>query len=412
MPVARTQPRFLGSDCRNSTSSTPNPMTSASDGTLEERRYFCQNWRADVVAVTKSDGTPIEYVRYSAYGEPTVYPVADLNMDGVVNSTDSGLWSDLLYSTSNASVYADSDLDFDGLDDWNSGGADGDLFYESYNANLGLGGTGRVSSPGVSNRTGYAGYQWDQTLGAYHVRYRVYLPDIGRWTRRDPLGYVDGMGLYEYVQSLAVLQTDPLGLAGSGSGGAAALTPQGLRELVQTLLLTKTPAEVARILASMGLSVGTLIALGIDPEIARAAVAAFKGLISRTADAAWDLAWDAINKALREAGRLAACNAARTLKATHCKNKDGGGATACKGLPAQTAADCTSRVDRRRPGTSPVGVEGSQVGGAVGELRPADSGCVLRLVRQDGARRIEPAAGGPQARRSPRPAARASPADR
>jgi hypothetical protein len=99
----------------NYTSSTPNPMTSASDGTLEERRYFCQNWRADVVAVTKSDGTPIEYVRYSAYGEPTVYPVADLNMDGVVNSTDSTLWSDLLYSTSNASVYADSDLDFDGL---------------------------------------------------------------------------------------------------------------------------------------------------------------------------------------------------------------------------------------------------------------------------------------------------------
>jgi RHS repeat-associated protein len=199
-------------DRDNYTSSTPNPMTSASDGTLEERRYFCQNWRADVVAVTKSDGTPIEYVRYSAYGEPTVYPVADLNMDGVVNSTDSGLWSDLLYSTSNASVYADTDLDWDGADDWNSGGADGDLFYESYAVNLGLSGVGRVSSPGVSNRTGYAAYQWDQTLGAYHVRYRVYLPDIGRWTRRDPLGYEEGMSVLEYLNGQAVAYLDPYGL--------------------------------------------------------------------------------------------------------------------------------------------------------------------------------------------------------
>jgi RHS repeat-associated protein len=129
-------------------------------------------------------------------------PVADLNMDGVVNSTDSALWTDLLYSTSNTSVYADTDLDWDGQDDWNSQGIDSDLFSESYNANLGLSGVGRVSSPGVANRTGYAGYQWDQTISAYHVRYRVYLPDIGRWTRRDPLGRVDGHSMCGYLGSL------------------------------------------------------------------------------------------------------------------------------------------------------------------------------------------------------------------
>ncbi|MDX2131578.1 MAG: hypothetical protein SFY69_05975 [Planctomycetota bacterium] len=64
------------------------PWRCASDGTLEERRYLCQNWRADVVAVTQSDGTPLEYVRYSSYGEPTVYPVADLDMDGDVDLAD------------------------------------------------------------------------------------------------------------------------------------------------------------------------------------------------------------------------------------------------------------------------------------------------------------------------------------
>jgi len=121
--------------------------------------------------------------------------------------------SNSTYGSPTSVVYADSDLDWDGLDDWNSGGADGDLFTESYNANTGLSGSGRVSSPGVASRTGYAGYQWDQTLSAYHVRYRVYLPDIGRWTRRDPLGYVDGMGLYEYCGGAPLGRVDSRGLA-------------------------------------------------------------------------------------------------------------------------------------------------------------------------------------------------------
>jgi len=116
------------------------------------------------------------------------------------------------HGSPSSAVYADSDLDWDGADDWNSGGADGDLFAESYNANTGLGGTGRVSSTTVASRTGYAGYQWDGTLAACHVRYRVYLPEIGRWTRRDPLGYVDGMGLYEYVAGGALRAVDDTGM--------------------------------------------------------------------------------------------------------------------------------------------------------------------------------------------------------
>jgi RHS repeat-associated protein len=59
---------------------------------------------------------------------------------------------------------------------------------------------------------GYAGYQWDQVARAYHVRYRVYLPEIGRWTRRDPLGYVGGVNLLSYVRSQPVGRVDPSGL--------------------------------------------------------------------------------------------------------------------------------------------------------------------------------------------------------
>ncbi len=65
-----------------------------------------------------------------------------------------------------------------------------------------------------ANRKGYADYEYDGALGnTYHVRHRVYRSDLGVWTRRDPLGYVDGMGLYEYVNGHPLTSHDALGLA-------------------------------------------------------------------------------------------------------------------------------------------------------------------------------------------------------
>jgi len=102
-----------------------------------------------------------------------------------------------------------------------NGGAEADaaddaLFDESYAANVGLSGKGRVSSAGVGvgvgNRKGYAGYEHDESLTMYHVRHRVYRADLGRWMTRDPLGYVDGMSLYEYVGGMALVGRDPSGL--------------------------------------------------------------------------------------------------------------------------------------------------------------------------------------------------------
>ena len=175
------------------------PWTSASDGALEERRFYCQNWRADVVAVTRSDGAPWEFVRYSAYGEPTVYPVADVNRDGVVNLDDLTAFG-MGTTTGDFAATPDwePDLDFDG--DIGSS-ADIALFMDSYDANTGQSGEGRVSSAETGSRKGYAGYEWDPVIGMSHVRHRVYWPEIGRWTRRDPKGYIDGYSTYQYVKS-------------------------------------------------------------------------------------------------------------------------------------------------------------------------------------------------------------------
>jgi RHS repeat-associated protein len=80
-------------------------------------------------------------------------------------------------------------------------------------------------------RFGYAGYVRDASVnngadisnfgernytqamaGLYHVRHRVYDPELGRWTRRDPIHYVDGMGLYQYAKSVPLFYLDPSGL--------------------------------------------------------------------------------------------------------------------------------------------------------------------------------------------------------
>jgi uncharacterized protein RhaS with RHS repeats len=47
----------------------------------------------------------------------------------------------------------------------------------------------------------------------YAFVYRTYSPQLGRWLQRDPLGYVDGMNLYEYVRSGPLTWIDPLGRA-------------------------------------------------------------------------------------------------------------------------------------------------------------------------------------------------------
>ena len=167
--------------------------TGASDGTLEERRYYVQNWRADVVAITKSDGSPLQYVVYSPYGEPVTHAAADVDLDGDVDSSDQAAWANGAPNSTFAYA-AMEDLNHDGSDT----AADDALFDESYANNLGLSGRGRLSAAKLDNRKGYAGYEHDESITMYHARHRVYRADLGRWMTRDPLGCVDGMGLYKY----------------------------------------------------------------------------------------------------------------------------------------------------------------------------------------------------------------------
>lgn len=58
--------------------------SAASDGTLEERLYYCQNWRGDVVALIDDTADQVEQARYSAYGVSFGLPAEIADMAAVV----------------------------------------------------------------------------------------------------------------------------------------------------------------------------------------------------------------------------------------------------------------------------------------------------------------------------------------
>ena len=72
-------------------------------------------------------------------------------------------------------------------------------------------GTARPVSA-YGNPFAWTGQRYDPAVRLYHFWARSYSPALGRWLQRDPLGYVDGVGLYEYVGGQPLDYHDPYGL--------------------------------------------------------------------------------------------------------------------------------------------------------------------------------------------------------
>jgi len=114
---------------------------------LEERLYYLTDANMNVTALAEPDGDVVERYAYSPYGRAYVF--------------------DESWSPRAASSYDNNIL--------------------------------------------FAGYWRDGATGLYHVRFRMYHPDLG-WIQRDPFGYVDGMNMYEYCGSGPTKYVDPSGL--------------------------------------------------------------------------------------------------------------------------------------------------------------------------------------------------------
>ena len=110
----------------------------------------------------------------------------------------------------------------------------------------------------IGNRYRFTGREFDEESGISHYRARAYDSMLGRFLQRDPIGYEDGLNLYEYVDSVGkppynsndftnlynfvgnnpINRVDPLGLWyvdingsggwwGGGTGGIM-IGPQGI----------------------------------------------------------------------------------------------------------------------------------------------------------------------------------------
>ena len=70
-----------------------------------------------------------------------------------------------------------------------------------------------LTTSAANNRFTYTGREYDEALGLYHYRARMYDSVAGRFCSRDPIGYRDGYTLYRAYFALAGL--DPTGNAWS-----------------------------------------------------------------------------------------------------------------------------------------------------------------------------------------------------
>jgi len=110
---------------------------------------YCTNNNFNVMALTDANGAVVERVKYDPYGQPTCTRTSDSDV-------------------TTASHFATPWL--------------------------------------------FQGQRYCSETGIYYFKNRDQRPDLGRFLQRDPIGYADGMGLYEVEGSLGLSRLDPLGL--------------------------------------------------------------------------------------------------------------------------------------------------------------------------------------------------------
>ena len=151
----------------------------------------------------------LERVAYTAYGVARHQWQADATGDGAVDAADMSLVLSSYGPITSANYKSEADFTRDGVID--SADLSPVLVFQPTLPE------GALSAPSVGNRVGYCGYRFAPETEMYLARNRWNSPPLGRWIQRDPLGYVDGMALYEYTAGIAIAVADPTGLATIGA---------------------------------------------------------------------------------------------------------------------------------------------------------------------------------------------------
>ncbi len=205
---------------------------SAADGSgivagFRIEHYFYAGWRVvevtnwDPSAFGDYDHTTADVLGQFVYGtqyvdEPVRY---DRNLD--VGTNDSCIGGGGEGASSDASYYYHQDANYRVIAVTDEAGNVVERYdYTAYGDTLVLGGYDAAAGAELGNRRltsvvgnplQHQGLFRDRETGTYQNRFRQYHPRLGRFVQRDPLGYVDGMGLYEYIGSNPTLGVDPAG---------------------------------------------------------------------------------------------------------------------------------------------------------------------------------------------------------
>lgn len=196
--------------------------------------YALQDANYNVLGVVTSGSWGarlVERYEYTPYGQRTVYShghvTSDINNDGYVGLADSDAvladWNQDLTGPDPSDLSGDGYKSLPDLDavfgNWNKGispANNNDPLVTHPRLH-----SARFSSNGVAGlgpalcEVGHQGLFHDEEFGSQggliHNRARTLHPRLGRFVQRDPFGYVDGMSLYQYIQSKPVLRMDPTG---------------------------------------------------------------------------------------------------------------------------------------------------------------------------------------------------------
>jgi RHS repeat-associated protein len=135
--------------------------TSALSGT-DGRFFACQDANYNVLGLVNASGALVERYEYSPYGQRKVFASPGTN--------DPGNYAPTLSSQRASSTAA-----------W------------------------------AKNEFGHQGLMHDEEIDLVYNRARHLHPGLGRFAQRDPIGYVDGMSPYQYVESKPLQLVDPSG---------------------------------------------------------------------------------------------------------------------------------------------------------------------------------------------------------
>jgi RHS repeat-associated protein len=117
--------------------------------------------------------------------------------------------------------------------------------YSAYGQAIIADGAGsQISNSGISNRYTYTGREWDEGLGLYHYRARMYDAVGGRFVSQDPVGFRGSPWLlFEYAAGNPLRYTDYAGLQAREPRGQVQCDIEGGGAPIMTINVT-TPSRV------------------------------------------------------------------------------------------------------------------------------------------------------------------------